>query len=67
MSRLQEAYLTTIAPALRERFTIDNPMRVPKLEKIVISMGVGKAHLRALQAAPPRCHCQPHMRKVCGL
>ena len=43
MARLKEAYQTTIAPALKERFGFDNPMRVPKLEKIVISMGVGKA------------------------
>ncbi len=43
MARLKEAYLSTITPALRERFGIDNPMRVPKLKKIVISMGVGKA------------------------
>lgn len=43
MARLKEAYQTNIVPALKERFGIDNPMRVPKLEKIVISMGVGKA------------------------
>lgn len=43
MPRLQEAYKTRIAPALQERFAYGNTMQVPRLQKIVVSMGVGKA------------------------
>lgn len=43
MARLQEAYKSRIAPALTERFSYRNPMQVPRLQKIVVSMGVGKA------------------------
>lgn len=43
MARLKERYRDEIAPALKERFDIQNPMRIPKLEKIVVNMGVGEA------------------------
>lgn len=43
MNLLKEKYLKEISPALRERFTLGNVMQVPKLEKIVINMGVGEA------------------------
>jgi large subunit ribosomal protein L5 len=53
MARLHDRYREEIAPALRERFGIQNPMRVPKLEKIVVNMGVGEAvvNARALEGA----------------
>ena len=53
MARLHDLYREEIAPALRERFGIQNPMRVPKLEKIVVNMGVGEAvvNARALDGA----------------
>jgi large subunit ribosomal protein L5 len=41
--RLQERYLTEIAPALREEFGHANVMQVPGLSKIVVNMGVGEA------------------------
>jgi large subunit ribosomal protein L5 len=41
--RLKIAYNDRIVPALKERFKLDNNFAVPKLEKIVISMGLGKA------------------------
>jgi large subunit ribosomal protein L5 len=41
MTRLNELYKETVQPALREQFAYGNPMQVPKLEKIVINMGVG--------------------------
>jgi large subunit ribosomal protein L5 len=41
--RLKEKYLTTVRPALQERFGYKNPMQVPKLEKVVINMSVGEA------------------------
>ncbi len=43
MARLKDKYRQEVAPALRERFGIDNPMRIPTLEKIVVNMGVGEA------------------------
>ena len=42
-SRLQERYEGTIRPALRKEFGYENPMQVPRLDKIVINMGVGEA------------------------
>jgi large subunit ribosomal protein L5 len=43
MARLKDRYREEIAPALKERFEIQNPMRIPKLNKIVVNMGVGEA------------------------
>jgi len=40
---LKDKYKKQIIPALMDRFSIKNPMRVPKVEKVVINMGVGKA------------------------
>ena len=41
--RMQQRYLSEIKAKLQEEFGYTNPMRVPKLEKIVINMGVGEA------------------------
>ena len=43
MARLKDRYREEIAPALKDRFEIQNPMRIPGLEKIVVNMGVGEA------------------------
>ena len=43
VSRLQEKYENEVVPALMEKFGYKNIMEVPKLEKIVINMGVGEA------------------------
>jgi large subunit ribosomal protein L5 len=53
MARLKDRYDEEIAPALKERFGIENPMRIPRLEKIVVNMGVGEAsqNSRALDGA----------------
>jgi large subunit ribosomal protein L5 len=53
MARLKDRYNEEIAPALKERFGIGNPMRIPRLEKIVVNMGVGEAsqNSRALDGA----------------
>ncbi|MDX2040939.1 MAG: 50S ribosomal protein L5 [Acidobacteriota bacterium] len=42
-SRLKEKYLKEIAPAMTKEFGYSNPMSVPKLEKIVINVGLGEA------------------------
>lgn len=42
-SRLKEMYRAEIRPSLTEKFEIQNPMRIPTIEKIVVNMGVGEA------------------------
>lgn len=43
MARLKEVYNSTIRQAMREEFGYANEMQIPKLEKIVVNMGVGEA------------------------
>ena len=43
MSRLKEFYEAEVVPKMTEKFSYKNKMAVPKLEKIVINMGVGEA------------------------
>lgn len=43
MARLKEKYRNDIAPAIAKEFEIGNKMAIPKVEKIVINMGVGEA------------------------
>jgi large subunit ribosomal protein L5 len=42
-ARLKDRYQKEIAPAISKEFSIENPMAVPRLEKIVINMGMGEA------------------------
>src|SRR5262245_18191266 len=42
-ARFAEKYLKTAVPALRKQFGYTNPNQVPKLEKIVVNMGLGQA------------------------
>ncbi len=42
-SRLRALYENEVVPALMERFAYRNAMQVPRLEKIVVNMGVGEA------------------------
>jgi large subunit ribosomal protein L5 len=42
-ARLHEHYQTNIRPALTKEFSYANPFEVPKLDKVVINMGVGEA------------------------
>ena len=53
MARLRERYREEIAPTLKDHFEIENPMRIPKVEKIVVNVGVGEAvdNSRALDGA----------------
>ncbi len=43
MNRLKERYVKEIIPTLRKEFGYENVMAVPKLEKIVINIGMGEA------------------------
>ena len=53
MDRLQEKYQQEVVPALTEKFGYKNVMQLPKIEKIIINMGVGEAvgNPKALDAA----------------
>ena len=53
MSRLKDLYTAEIRNALQEKFGYKNPMEIPKLEKIVINIGVGEAttNAKAVDAA----------------
>jgi len=52
-SRLREKYLTEVVPQLKANLGINNVMRLPKLEKIVLSIGLGEAiqNPKALETA----------------
>ncbi len=52
-ARLKEQYLEEVRPRLREEFSYRNDLEVPKIEKVVINIGVGEAiaNNRALDAA----------------
>jgi large subunit ribosomal protein L5 len=41
--RLRERYIKEIAPALQKRFGIKNVMQIPRLQKVILNMGVGRA------------------------
>ena len=43
MSRLQQRYRDTVIPALRKEFGYTSIMAVPKIERIVVNMGLGEA------------------------
>jgi large subunit ribosomal protein L5 len=71
MSRYKEKYQKEVVPALQKRFEYKNPMQLPRLQKIVIAMGVAEAtkdrnviedHGRELTAlsgqAPIVCHAR---------
>lgn len=42
-ARLRERYQNEVAPAISKEFSITNPMAVPRVEKIVVNMGMGEA------------------------
>jgi len=53
MTRLHERYTSEVVPALIKQFEYANPMQVPRLEKIVINIGLGEAltNAKAIDAA----------------
>lgn len=53
MNRLKEKYNNEVAPALMQKFQYKSVMQVPKLEKIIINMGLGDAkdNAKSLEAA----------------
>lgn len=53
MARLKDKYTSEVAPALLKKFNYRNVMQTPKLDKVVINMGVGEAvqNAKAIDAA----------------
>lgn len=53
MNRLKESYQTEVVPALMKQLNFSNVMQVPRLEKIVLNIGLGEAldNPKALEAA----------------
>ena len=53
MSRMQDKYNKEVAPALMEKFSYKSTMQIPKLDKIVINIGMGEAkdNPKAIEAA----------------
>lgn len=43
MARLKDLYKSKVVPELTKEFGYKNPMAVPRMEKVVVSMGVGRA------------------------
>ena len=52
MTRMKEKYVKEVAPALMEKFQYKSVMQIPKIEKIVVSVGCGdcKDNAKALEA-----------------
>ncbi len=53
MARLKEKYLNEVIPGLQEKFNYTNVMAIPKLDKVVVNIGLGEAvqNPKALDAA----------------
>jgi len=53
MARLKERYQKEVIPTLMKRYGYRNVMQVPRLEKLVLSIGLGEAiqNAKALEAA----------------
>ena len=53
MARLKDKYITEVIPAMMEKFGYKNVMEIPRLDKIVVNMGVGDAkdNPKALEVA----------------
>lgn len=53
MSQIKEKYQKEIAPKLQEQFNFKNPYQIPRVEKIVLNMGLGEAiqNMKILDAA----------------
>ena len=52
MTRMKKKYVEEVAPALMEKFQYKSPMQIPKIDKVVVSVGCGdcKDNAKALEA-----------------
>ena len=65
-ARLKEYYNSEIVPAMVKKFGYKNIMEVPKLDKIVVNMGVGEAkeNAKLLDAAVKEMETKGYLRKI---
>jgi large subunit ribosomal protein L5 len=61
-ARMKERFVNEITPALMQKFNYKSVMQVPKIEKIVINMGVGEA----VQNSKVLDHAVEDMQKIAG-
>ena len=61
-NRLKEKYLTEVAPALQKEFGYDNVMRIPRLHKAVVNIGMGEA----IQNAKAMDNAQRDIAEITG-
>jgi large subunit ribosomal protein L5 len=57
-ARLRDRYYKEVLPALMKELSLENPMAVPKLEKIIVNMGVGEATQNAKLIDPAATEVQ---------
>ena len=62
-SRLKEQYQNEIVDAMIKKFGYKNIMEVPKLDKVVVNMGVGEAKENAKVLDHPRTACRSYQSK----
>lgn len=62
MDQIEKNYRETVAPKLKEEFGLTNVMQIPKMDKIVLNMGVGEAigNIKVLDA------CVEHLSRISG-
>lgn len=62
MDPIEKLYREKVAPQLKEEFGLENIMQIPKMNKIVINMGVGEAigNIKVLDA------CVEHVSRITG-
>ena len=53
MNPMKEKYLNEVVPAMQKRLNLDNPMQYPRIEKVVVNIGLGEAldNPKAIDAA----------------
>ncbi len=61
-ARLRDRYYKEVRPAVMKELGIENPMAAPKLEKIVVNMGVGEATQNAKVIDPAAIGSRRHYR-----
>lgn len=62
MDQIEKHYRETVSPKLKEEFGLENVMQIPKMEKIVINMGVGDA----IGNAKILDSCVAHLSNITG-
>ena len=66
MSRLKERYEKEVVPALKKEFGYTNVMAIPKIEKVVVNMGLGEATQNAKIVDTGADEIAPHHRPEAG-